>query len=152
MTAQLHQDDRADPRYGVDLDATVRLTSADPQTVLIENLSGTGFLIRGAARLAIGDRLTIGFGGLGVMVAHVLRQEQDRYGCRFVRPLSRRALAQALLDQERLVHLSVGHALPSPNSLEPEVEKFTLRTRLAILSAATAGSWLVVGLVASIFV
>ena len=134
---------RAAARFPVDLDATLRAPPGQPHDALIEELSRTGCLVTSSHPLTIGERLSIGFAGIGLQPAEVVRQQDTRFGCAFVTPLT-----DDMLDRARR---SAGTApttlpvtpLPSPTteSPEPVVERFSPFTRILIAVGGATLAW-----------
>lgn len=74
--------------------------STDPDsetTVVIHNLSATGLLIETRSDLAIGQAIRLELPETDAVHATVIWQSMPLFGCRFDRPLSRRALSAAQL-------------------------------------------------------
>ncbi|MGR6331244.1 PilZ domain-containing protein [Sphingomonas sp. XXL09] len=151
FVAKLYEDDRSAERYPVLLDGTLRNPQAEPQDVVIDDLSATGFRTATARGLAVGDTITLGIFGVGLRTARVQRADDGHYGCQFVVPLTAEELASAL----------AGLAPPEPirfpapelNSAaavdQPAQREWSLSPRMRILcvTAAGIGPWMVLGLV-----
>ena len=144
ITAQIISDDRGSERFAAGLDATLRDRVTRPHDVTIEDLSLTGFRLSGGPRLDIGAQTSIGFAGIGVQQARVMRQDGSDYGCEFVTPITHEMLTSAL---------TAGPvspiAFPSTGSLlldqipEPHVEPYSPRTKLAVATVAAVAGWAV---------
>lgn len=68
--------------------------------VLIRNLSTTGMLLEAAAKLAVGQKITIDLPQIGHALAEVVWAGEDLFGCAFARPLSEAAVSAALLRSD----------------------------------------------------
>lgn len=151
--ARLYQDMRDAERHAVVIDGTLRNTRSEPQDVVIEDLSATGFRTKSAAGLAVGDVVTLGLYGAGLRSARVMRESDGRFACQFFVDLADSELAFALagltapdpipfpaLDSlpTHAVRLEAGRSTASRRPLSP-------RSRLLIMTSAAIGPWLAIG-------
>lgn len=145
ITAQMISDDRVSERYAVDLDATLRDRVAQPYDVVIEDLSATGFRLSGGPALTTGAIASIGFAGIGVHPARVIRQDGMTYGCEFVTPLSADMLNKALVSAPSdPVAFPTQEVLLTEPVPEPYVEPYSDRTKLTIALVGGVAAWAVV--------
>jgi hypothetical protein len=63
------------------LDGTSCNSQSEPQDVIIDDLSATGFRTAIAMGLTIGDVTTLEIFGIGLRPARVLRESKGHYGC-----------------------------------------------------------------------
>lgn len=142
ISAQLINDDRASERFPVEIDATVR-RAARPYDVSIEDLSSSGFRMSGGPAMEIGTTVSIGFAGIGVHEARLMRVDGRHYGCEFVQPLSAADLNTAIHATPVTPHVlpTSLDALQLANAPEPYVEPYSPRVKLAMLVAAPIVLW-----------
>lgn len=88
LVAGLQIERRAARRSELALDGTVSNDAAQSASVLIEELSTTGFLMLAAVRLDVGDVISVDLPGIGEHEADIVRQDGVRFGCSFVLPLT----------------------------------------------------------------
>lgn len=143
ITAQIINDDRGSERYAVGLNATLRDRITRPHDVMIEDLSLTGFRLSGGPALEVGAQASIGFAGIGVHQAQVMRRDGSGYGCEFVTPITREMLVHAL-DVGPVAPI----AFPTSSDLrqldqapEPYVEPYPAHTKFTIAAIAAAAGW-----------
>lgn len=155
FVAKLYQDDRSAERHPVLLDGTLRNARAEPQDVVIEDLSATGFRTAKAAGIAVGDVITLGIFGIGLRSASVQRESDGQHGCQFFVPLNASELNFAL----------AGLAPPEPARLpgsapvqqdgvdaaQPAEWKLSPRMQVAAITAAGVLPWLGFGLIWRLF-
>ena len=99
LAAKLYRlDNRQSDRFAVAVDATIRAASARPMDASVTDLSETGFCAELDQEMPIGAAISIGLPGVGVIEACVMRRDGDRYGCKFLVPLTRAAIARATAD------------------------------------------------------
>lgn len=156
FVAKLYDDDRLAERYSVMLDGTLRNAQAEPQDVVIDDLSATGFRTVMAMGLEIGDVITLGIFGVGLRTAQVMRVSDGQYGCQFLKPLNAEELASALCGltppEPVLLHYpSAGDALGTGamDARPKPISEWSLSPRLRVASIAAAGilPWVGAGLV-----
>jgi hypothetical protein len=142
ITAQIISDDRGSERFTAGLDATLRDRVTRPHDVTIGDLSLTGFRLSGGPKLAIGAQASIGFAGIGVQQALVMRQDGGDYGCEFVTPITREMLTAALTAGPiaPIAFPTSGMALPEQLP-EPYVEAYSPRAKLAVATVAAVAGW-----------
>jgi len=81
-------DKRGAPRYGVDVEGTIRRDGGGEERVTISNLSRDGCRLRAPGRrFAIGTVLEIAIGPIGIVRARVTRRVGASHGVSFDRPL-----------------------------------------------------------------
>lgn len=79
---------------------TLRLSAASPGNaagVLIHNLSRSGLMIETAADLAVGDAFQVVLPEAGPSTARVVWARDNRFGCEFLKPVSKATVSAALL-------------------------------------------------------
>jgi len=84
-------------RLHLSLEVSGRTISGETTSVLIHNLSASGLLMETPAKLSLGGKLMVGLPEAGDVMATVVWQSDDLFGCRFDEPLSRAALGAAQL-------------------------------------------------------
>lgn len=150
LVAKLYDDDRSAERYPVMLDGTLRNLRAEPQDVVIDDLSATGFRTTAALNVAIGDDITLGVFGVGLRAARVLRESNGAYGCQFLVPLNQRELASALcgLAPPEPIRLPIGDSAPLREAAVAVEREWSLSPRMRVLSIMTVAvaPWLLLGL------
>lgn len=155
FVAKLYDDDRLAERHSVMLDGTLRNPQAEPQDVIIDDLSATGFRTVLAMGLAVGDVITLGVFGVGLRSAQVMRKSEGQYGCQFLEPLSAEELASALCgltppEPVLLRHPAADNALDRTtrgSQAAPMIEwSLSPRWRVASITAAGVVPWVCVGL------
>ena len=152
FVAKLYNDDRLAERYPVTLDGTLRNPQAEPQDVVIDDLSVTGFRTASAYGLAVGDVITLGVFGVGLRNARVRRESGGNYGCQFLQPLSVAELNVALagltspdpvvLHRHILAGATGSTATGTPLSLAAEWS-LSPRMRLATIAAVGIIPWII---------
>lgn len=151
--ARLYQDMRDAERHAVVIDGTLRNTHAEPQDVVIEDLSATGFRMKSAAGLAVGDVVTLGLYGAGLRSARVMRESDGRFACQFFVALADNELAFALagLAAPDPIPFPTSHALPTnaahidANRSSASRRPLSPRSRLLIMASAAIAPWLAIG-------
>lgn len=145
LAAQLICGARA-ARFPVELDATLRDATAQPIAVEIEDISITGFLMRTKTALRVGDEVTIGIAGLGMRHAVVTRQQDERYGCLFARPVLQREIDLLQLGPlETVTRFEPAQSYAS--DAIPQDHRYSVRTRLLVIVGLTSACWAVIGAV-----
>lgn len=142
ISAQLIGDGRMSERFPVELDATIR-KAAQPYDVTVEDLSSSGFRMSGGPAMAVGMIVSIGFAGIGVHEAQLMRVDGQGYGCEFVQPLSIANLTAALHATP-----TAPYVLPTKfdtaqlaNAPEPYVQPYSRRVKMALLVVAPLAMW-----------
>ena len=155
FVAKLYHDDRLAERYPVTLDGTLRNPQAEPQDVVIDELSVTGFRTASAHGLAVGDIITLGVFGVGLRNARVQRESNENYGCQFLQPLSVAELNVALggltAPAPVVLHKQIPNGLPGATAiglqLSPATEwSLSPRMRLATIAAVGIIPWTILWL------
>lgn len=147
VVARLYQDMRDAERYAVAIDGTLRNAYAEPQDVVVEDLSATGFRTDFATGLAIGDIVTLGLYGAGLRSARVMREDSGRFACQFLVALTEQELAFALVQACPPEPIR----FPVPSTAQPEAaletsRQLSPRMRLLVLAFACLGPWVVCGI------
>lgn len=120
------------------LGSTVRNERREPIDATILDVSTSGFRVRVGADLSVGDEITLGLAGLGMVPARVVRQSGQDYGCEFRTPVSSQALAAALTADTLLEGRFA--PLPLPGD-EPAIERWPAPVRLSIIIGSTVLLW-----------
>lgn len=151
FVAKLYEDDRSAERYSVLLDGTLRNPQAEPQDVVIDDLSATGFRTATACGLAVGDVITLGIFGVGLRTARVQRADEGHYGCQFVVPLTAEEIASALagLAPPDPVRFPAPALVAAATVDRPAAHEWSLSPRMQLLCVTAVGAapWLLLGLV-----
>jgi hypothetical protein len=144
IAAKLYRDVRGAERSDVHLDATMRDAGWTPTDVVIINISTSGVLLEVSADIPIGESITIGIAGIGLVPSRVVRRHGRTLGCEFRTPVAAARIAEATQAQT-VVALPF---LSGPLRIDAEA-RWSRRTRLAILLMAGISAW---GTVAAILV
>ena len=164
---QFVQAAEVDRRQGARAELCLGVTLRHPgaQDVLpaeITNLSATGFLAQFPEGVEIPQMLDVELPHAGIRTAQVVWANESMVGCSFSQPLAKAEISAARLKSEPRqmqaelasafsAQLSIDPADPiwdTSNEARPE-EKWSLRTRLLVLSAVGTLPWLsVAGIVA----
>ena len=141
--AKLYRETRAAQRYPSELDSTVRQGS-DPLDATVLDLSTHGFAIEAAEELKVGENISIGLSGIGVRTARIVWQEAGRFGCEFKQPLQHFEVAGAF-SASTVVAAPFAAQATAPAvvkfSVEPHVERWPLRSRVALMVSTSAALW-----------
>lgn len=133
-----------------------------PVDVRVTDLSTTGFSVEVALDLEIGAIVGLGLGGAGTATARIIRRANSTYGAQFLQPLAPERVDAAFKYSENLA--SIGSAADSgvvDEQSEDQTgndegvddyrfknhDKFSRRTRLAIMAASGSIAWAAVVLV-----
>lgn len=144
LVVQLYGDGRSSERHGLAADATVRGSDLVPVDVLVADLSQTGCLFVTTEPLAIDAVITIGIAGVGRREARIVRNQDVRFGCTFLVPLTDAELAAGLTESETVAMFPLQHpGVPAEEAL-PVVDKWPRPVRLAAFSGMVAASWALV--------
>lgn len=100
LIVQLYDSGRSAERHDLGADATVRGPDRVPIDVLVADLSLTGCLFVSTEPLKIDGIITIGIAGVGLREARIVRNQDVRFGCTFLVPLSEAELAAGLAESE----------------------------------------------------
>ncbi len=153
IAARLYQDGRWAERHPVELEATLRDSDWAPVDVTIEDLSHGGFRVVAGAELKVGDSIALGIAGIGTREAKVVWGTAGIYGCEFLTPLSDGDLRSAVSGPTATPIAFPKTPLPTPQPTPPSAqgatvqaaeEKFTVRTRLAIIVGSAVIAWMLV--------
>lgn len=152
IAARLYQDGRWAERHTVELEATLRDSDWAPVDVTIEDLSHGGFRVVAGAELAVGDAIALGIAGIGTREAKVVWGTAGIYGCEFVVPLSDADLRTAVSAPVATPIAFPKTPLPTPQATPvaegrnapAQEEKFSVRTRLAIIVGSAVLAWMLV--------
>ncbi|MBW4331207.1 PilZ domain-containing protein [Stakelama sp. CBK3Z-3] len=129
--------DRA-PRVRLDTEATLRDDAGYPVELTLIDLSQSGFLIRTAVELDIGEQFSIGIPGVAAHRAVVRRRDGDEYGCEFFQPLTEQEVSQAGLDT---VIAWPGTDTADFAAHPPVTQRYPRRVRALIYGAGLVLSW-----------
>lgn len=143
FTATLHRETRAAERHAVGLEGTLRDADRQPFDVSVIDLSVDGFRAVGEVVLAPGAAISIGLPALGARPALVVRAESGEYGCRFRQRLSAAELSSAV---GAVVTAPIPFPAPARAGLLletglPPIERYSGRTRAALIGGAVAITW-----------
>ncbi|WP_010543516.1 PilZ domain-containing protein [Sphingomonas elodea] len=152
IAARLYQDARWAERHPVELEATLRDSDWSPVDVTIEDLSHGGFRVVAGASLSVGDMIALGIAGIGTREAKVVWGTAGIYGCEFAAALSNEELRTAVSGPVATPIIFPKTPLPTPPQSPPVVEgwtapadeKFSMRTRLAIITGSAVIAWMLV--------
>ena len=130
-------------RLAIGRAATLRDGSKTPVDVVVEDISRSGCLIRAEVELTPGEAVSIGIPGLGMCHGTVSRANHPHYGCAFSRLISTDDIPHEGADT-----IVVGHfaARSHPASVQaqdadPDVRKFPLRVRFALIVGTSVALW-----------
>jgi hypothetical protein len=146
INAKLINDVRTAERFPVELDATVRNAAELPSDVVIEDLSATGFRMVGGPHMEIGSAVSIGFAGIGVRSARLVRHDEGSYACELHQPLSASELSTALnaTPVEPIMFPKTPSKTWLADAPEPYVEGYSPKTKLALAIVMPATLWAVI--------
>ncbi|WP_084583145.1 PilZ domain-containing protein [Sphingomonas azotifigens] len=153
IAARLYQDGRWAERHAVELEATLRDSDWAPVDVTIEDLSHGGFRVVAGAELLVGDAIALGIAGIGTREAKVVWGAAGIYGCEFIKPLNDTELRTAVAGPVSTPIAFPKTPLPTPQPTPPVVQgwsapagdaKFSVRTRLAIVTGSAVIAWILV--------
>lgn len=122
-----------------------------PVDVLVADLSQTGCLFVTTEPLAIDAIITIGIAGVGLREAHIVRNQDVRFGCTFLTPLTDAELAAGLAESETVALFPLQHPGVAAEEAMPVVAKWPRPVRLAAFSGLVAGSWALILVLAKSF-
>lgn len=88
LVVGLQTERRAGRRDELAIDGTVTTRADRAATVMIEELSTSGFLMLAVVGFELGDEVRINLPGAGEHPAKIVRKERLRFGCAFAAPLS----------------------------------------------------------------
>lgn len=149
LVAKLFSNVRAAERYSVSIDGTLRNARAEPQDVVIDDLSATGFRTNAGLNVAVDDEITLGVFGVGLRAARVLRACDDGFGCQFLVPLNQSELASALggLTPPEPIRLPVANLTRAVGAGAVVEAEWSLSPRLRVATIVAVGvvPWLVLG-------
>ncbi len=86
---------RGDARAVVGHPSTLRVAGRAPAEILVEDLSGSGFLFSSGDHVAVGAQVRVGLVGAGTATATIVRRDGDRHGAAFLDALTAAQLDQA---------------------------------------------------------
>jgi hypothetical protein len=116
-----------------------------PHSIVVEDLSSSGFRFSARAHLAPQTIVRLGLSGAGIAEARVVRRQGDVHGCAFLRPLTRNQLQSAFTAGDVVAGAFVRYDHQA--AVESE-ERWPAAARLAILFGGGALAWLgVIGLI-----
>ena len=96
LSASLSADDRIAQRYKLRLETSSRSTLGETR-VLIHDMSEIGLSLETETKLAIGETIQVDLPFIGARESQVIWQEDNRFGCEFLDPVTSGDLSAALL-------------------------------------------------------
>lgn len=144
LIGQLYSHGRSAERHDLAADATVRGADRVPVDVLVVDLSQTGCLFVSAEPLQIESVVTIGIAGVGLREARIVRNQDVRFGCTFLMPLTTAELAAGLTESETVALFPFQHPPAPVQPPLPAVAKLPRPLRVAAFSGLVAISWVLV--------
>ena len=139
---------RSAPRRQLRLDATLPETGDE---AVIHDLSTTGILIETKGDLATFEQLQLELPEAGMVVATVLWNSGQYYGCEFHKPISRAAISAALLRNPVAAPL-LEAAQTQTDEPEAEVadDRYPLGVRLRVILGVSFALWALILLAAGL--
>lgn len=143
-------------------ESTLRHGDDTPVDVRVTDLSTTGFSVDAALDLEIGAVVGLGLGGAGTASARIIRRANSIYGAQFLQPLAPDRVDAAFRYSASVASISsaadiadvdeqgddqAGHDETDNDDQTGKQEKFSRRTRLAIMVASGGLAWAAVALV-----
>jgi hypothetical protein len=110
----------------------------------VVDLSQTGCLFMTTEPLRIEAIVTIGIAGVGLREARIVRNQDIRFGCTFLMPLTNAELAAGLAESETVALFPFQHPSATEQEPMPTVAKLARPVRLAAFSGLVAISWVLV--------
>jgi len=144
LIGQLYGHGRSAERHDLAADATLRGADHVPVDVLVVDLSQTGCLFVTAEPLPMEAIVTIGIAGVGLREAHIVRNQDIRFGCTFLTPLTSAELAAGLAASETVALFPFQHPPAPEQQPMPIVAKLPRPLRLVAFSGLVAISWMLV--------
>lgn len=151
LIVQLYGDGRSAERHDLGADATLRGADRIPVDVLVVDLSQTGCLFVTTEPLGTDAIVTIGIAGVGLREARIVRNQDVRFGCTFLMPLTNEELAAGLAESETVAFF------PFQQTPGPEQETLSVAAklprpiRLAAVSGLVGASWILVAVLVRLF-
>lgn len=111
-----------------------------PFTVIVHNISETGFRAEFASELHVGDEVRLRLGKAGYVSAEVVWRDGWDHGCRFIDPITPEEVREATESLTRVM-TDADEAAPAPLPTEPESwmgKKPKRRKKLWVLALAVA--------------
>lgn len=121
--------------------------------VVVHDISDTGLLIETESRLKAGEMVEVNLPQAGTMVAEIMWEGGEIYGCRFMRELPQAAVSAARLGSgfthpnaraSREEHLSVPPQSTGQDAVTMKGE-LSHGARLWIIIALASGLWIMIG-------
>lgn len=141
LIVQLYDSGRSAERHDLAADATVRGADRVPIDVLVADLSRTGCLFVSTEPLAVDTIITIGIAGVGLREARIVRNQDVRFGCTFLLPLTEAELAAGLAESETVALFPTDARHGTPDAPLPAVTKLPRHLRLAVFTGLALASW-----------
>jgi len=99
-----------------------------PFTVIVHDISETGFRAEFASELHVGDEVRLRLGKAGYVTAEVVWRDGWDHGCRFIAPISPDEMREAMESLTQVV-TDAEDAVPVPNEPESWMGKKTARPK-----------------------
>jgi len=141
LIVQLYDSGRSAERHDLGADATVRGPDRVPIDVLVADLSRTGCLFVSTEPLQIDGIITIGIAGVGLREARIVRNQDVRFGCTFLVPLSEAELAAGLAESETVALFPLDQRGPADADADVARSALSRPLRLMIFAGLGAASW-----------
>jgi hypothetical protein len=141
VPARLYREAERDLRFPVEVSATIRNPASVPLDATVLDISASGLRASIAEELAVGEPITVGIAGIGMVAARIARRDGHIYGCAFAEPITAAQVAAASAAAEtvlagRFAQLPAGHA-----ATEPPIERWPGAVRLAIIGGGSLALW-----------
>lgn len=155
LIVQLYDSGRSAERHDLGADATVRGPDRVPIDVLVADLSRTGCLFVSTEPLHVDGVITIGIAGVGLREARIVRNQDVRFGCTFLIPLTDAELAAGLAESETIALFPMDFSLNNQAEHEaeaPQGPKLPRHVRLMVSTGLACISWMCVLFVLSLII
>lgn len=144
LIGQLYGDGRSAERHDLGADATLRGADRVPVDVLVVDLSQTGCLFVTSEPLGTDAIVTIGIAGVGLREARIVRNQDVRFGCTFLTPLTHAELTAGLAESETVAFFPFQQTPATEQETMPLVAKLPRPIRLVAFSGLVVASWVFV--------
>ena len=144
LIGQLYSGGRAAERHDLGADATVRGPDRVPIDVLVADLSRTGCLFVSTEPLTVDAVITIGIAGVGLREARIVRNQDVRFGCTFLVPLTQAELTDGLTQSQTVAMVPIDPLAPGEDDALPPTFKLPRLARLLVFAGLGIASWVVV--------
>lgn len=143
LIVQLYDSGRSAERHDLGADATVRGPDRVPIDVLVADLSRTGCLFVSTEPLGSDATITIGIAGVGLREARIVRNQDVRFGCTFLIPLTDAELAAGLAESETIALFPMDYQAEH-EAEAPQGPKLPRPVRLMVFAGLACVSWICV--------